>query len=171
MAFVSDVKSAFLNQTGFILDLNRSRLKSVGIQGTSNAGQVDIFATDTAPVSATYGQAGNVITVSSTAHGLVTGQKIGIAYSAGTGGTSMCGNNVVTVVDANTFTLPCINSFTITGTPACRYVADGEWLMTFTTAATDIFHNYFRLPEDGVLATKKVFCSISNISAVTVFHA
>lgn len=171
MRLTSDIKSAFLNQTGFILALDRSRIKAISVQGTANAGQLDVFATDVAPVAATYGQAGNVITVTSSGHGLVSGQVIGIAYSAGTGGTAMCGNNVVTVVDANTFTLPCINSFTITGTPACRYVSDGEWLLTLTVAATDIFHNYFNLPEAGLLATKKVFCSISNVSAVTVFHA
>lgn len=171
MSFMSDVKSAFLNQTGFVIALNRSRIKAISVKGGNIAGQADVFSTDTAPVAATYGQAGNVITVTSNAHGLVTGQKIGIAYSAGTGGTAMCGNNVVTVVDANTFTLPCINSFTITGTPACRYVADGEWLLTLTTAAGDIYQNYFRIPEDGLLATKKVYCSLSNVSSVTVFHA
>jgi hypothetical protein len=171
MAFMSDVKSAFLNQTGFILPFDRSRIKALGIQGSATAGQLDMFATDAAPVAGTYGQSGTVITVTKNGHGLVNGQKIGIAYSAGTGGTAMCGNNVVTVVDANTFTMPCINSFTITGTPACRYVSDGEWLITLTVAATDIFHNYYKLPEDGILATKKVYCSMSNVSAVTVFYA
>lgn len=172
MGFMSDVKSAFINQTGFLLNLNRSRLRAIAVRGSaSNASQLDVFATDTAPVTGTYGQSGFVITVTRNGHGLVNGQVIGIAYDPGTGGTAMCSNNVVTVIDANTFTLPCINSFTITGNPACRIVPNGEWLMTFALAATDIYNNYFRLPEDGILATKKVFCSMNNTTAVTVFYA
>lgn len=170
MAMQTDVQSRYLNQTGFIIPDDRCRIKALSVQGGSSASQVDLFATDTAPVAGTYGQSGNVITVTKTAHGLVTGQKIGIAYSAGTGGTAMCGNVTITVTDANTFTIPCINSFTITGTPACRYVEDGRWLMTFTLAATDIFNNYFLLPGQGVLAKKKVFASLNNLTALTVFY-
>ena len=170
MAMQTDVKSAFINQTGFIIPDTRSRIKSVSTRGTSSAGQLDIFATGTAPVAATYGQSGFVITVTSTAHGLVSGQKIGIAYSPGTGGTSMCGNVVITVNDANTFTIPCINSFTITGDPACRYVANGEWLMTISLAANDTFNNYFLIPGQGVLAENKVFCSMANVAATTIFY-
>jgi len=171
MGFSSDVKSAFLNQTGFIIPLGRSRIKALSVKGSTSASQVDLFATDTAPVDATYGQSGNVITVTKVGHGLTTGQRIGIAYSAGTGGTAMCGNVTITVTSADTFTIPCINSFTITGTPACRYVVGGTWLVTFTLAAQDIFNNYFDLPGDGLLATKKVFGSLDNLSALTVFYA
>jgi len=166
----TDVLSRYLNQTGFIIPDERSRIKSIAVKGGASAGQIDLFSTDAAPVAGTYGQSGNTITVTKTAHGLSTGQKIGIAYTAGTGGTAMCGNASITVIDANTFTIPCINSFTITGTPACRYVVDGEWLMTFTLAATDIYNNYFLLPGQGVLATKKVYASMNNITAATVFY-
>ena len=166
----SDVRSRYLNQTGFVIPDVRSRIKGVAVKGSNLASQVDLFATDAAPVTGTYGQAGNTITVTKSDHGLSTGQKIGIAYSAGTGGTAMCGNTTITVVDANTFTIPCINSFTITDSPECRYVTDGEWLLTFTLAATDIFNNYFSIPEKGILATKKVFASMSNLTALTVFY-
>jgi hypothetical protein len=170
MAMQYDVKSRYLNQTGFIIPEERSRIKSLSVKGSSNAGQVDLFATSAAPVAATYGQSGNTITVTKVGHGLSSGQKIGIAYTAGTGGTAMCGNAVITVTGDDTFTIPCINSFTITGTPACRYVVDGEWLMTFTLAATDIFNNYFLLPGEGVLARDMVYASMSNVTAVTVFY-
>lgn len=170
MAMQTDVKSRYLNQTGFVIPDERSRIKGVAVKGGNSASQVDLFATDAAPVAGTYGQSGNTITVTKSAHGLSTGQKIGIAYSAGTGGTAMCGNVTITVVDANTFTIPCINSFTITGSPACRYVTDGEWLLTLTLAATDIYNNYFPIPEQGILAKKKVFASMSNLTALTVFY-
>jgi hypothetical protein len=170
MAMQTDVSSRYLNQTGFIIPEERSRIKAIAVKGGANAGQIDLFSTDAAPVAGTYGQSGNTITVTKVAHGLSTGQKIGIAYSAGTGGTAMCGNATITVTSADTFTIPCINSFTITGTPACRYVVDGKWLMTFTLAATDIFNNYFPLPGQGVLATKKVYASMNNVTAATVFY-
>ena len=170
MGMQTDVKSAFINQTGFIIADTRSRIKAVSTRGTTSAGQLDMFATGVAPVAATYGQSGFVITVTSNVHGLVSGQAIGIAYSPGTGGTSMCGNVVITVTDANTFTIPCINSFTITGTPACRYVANGTWLMTLSLAANDTFNNYFLIPGQGVLAENKVFCSMTNVAATTIFY-
>jgi hypothetical protein len=171
MGMQYDVQSAFINQSGFITAVNRTRLKGVSARGNANnAGQLDMFATPTAPVAATYGQSGAVITVTSNNHGLVNGQKIGIAYSPGTGGTAMCGNVRVTVTDANTFTIPCINSFTITGTPACRYVPNGAWLMTLSIASTDIFNNYFLIPGEGILADNQIYCSMSNVSAVTIFH-
>ena len=171
MAMQYDVKSGFLNQTGFITPHERIRIKSLAIRGTTSAGQIDIFATDAAPVAGTYGQSGTTITVTKADHGLSTGDKIGIAYTAGTGGTAMCGNPTITVTGDDTFTIPCINSFTITGGPACRYVTNGgAWLMTFTLAANDTFNNYFLIPGEGVLAEKKVYCSMSNIAEATIFY-
>lgn len=171
MTMQTDVRAAHINQTGFIIPVERSRIKSVSVRGVNgSASQLDLFSSNTIPVSGTYTQSGNTITVTKSNHGLQTGQKIGIAYSAGTGGTAMCGNVEITVTDANTFTIPCINSYTITGTPACRYVVGGDWLMTFNLAATDIYNNYFLVPGQGVLATQRVYASLNSITAVTVFY-
>jgi hypothetical protein len=171
MAMQTDVKAAYLNQTGFILGSNRSRIKGISVQGSATAGQIDIFSTSVAPTAATYGQAGTVITVTSVAHGLSTGTQIGIAYSAGTGGTAMCGNTTITRTGADTFTIACINSFTITAGAACRYVVEPNgWLSTFTLAAGDTFNNYFLLPGEGILSSNKVYCTMTNISAVTMFY-
>jgi hypothetical protein len=167
----TDVKSAYLNQTGFILGSNRSRIKGIAVQGSANAGQIDVFATSVAPTAGTYGQSGATITVTSVTHGLSTGTQIGIAYSAGTGGTAMCGNTTITKTGNDTFTIDCINSFTITGTPACRYVVEPNgWLMTFTVAAEDTFNNYLPLPGEGILANNKVFCTMTNVSSTTIFY-
>jgi hypothetical protein len=97
---------------------------------------------------------------------------IGIAYSAGTGGTATCGNIAVTVTDGNVFTITCINSVNITAGANCRFVKDGgEWLMTFTLSANDIYNNYFEIPEAGVLAKNKVHATMTNVTAATVFYA
>ena len=172
MGAISDVKSAHLNQTGFLVPLDRSRIKGVSVKGSASAGQVDFFATSVAPTAGTYGQSGTTITVTSNGHGLSTGDVIGIAYSAGTGGTATCGNIAVTVTNVNVFTITCINSLTITAGANCRFVKDGgEWLMTFNLSANDIYNNYFEVPAAGVLAKDKVYVTMTNATAVTVFYA
>jgi len=170
---LSDVKSAQIHQTGFMLPFERVRVKGISVRGTNSAGQLDLFATDTAPVSATYGQSGNTITFSSNGHGLKTGDKVGVAYSVdGSGQASTCGSRVITVVDADTFTAECINSFTVTAGTACRYVVgENEWLFTTTIAGTDIFQNFFDVPGAGLLAKQKVFASLIGLSSASIFYA
>lgn len=169
----SDVRSAQIHQSGFMLPNERIRIKGISIRGTADAGQLDLFATDTAPVSATYGQSGTTITFTSNAHGLKTGDVIGVAYSVdGSGRASTCGSRTITVVDADTFTAPCINSFTVTAGTACRYVVGtNEWLFTATIAATDIFQNFLDIPGAGLLAKQKPFASLINISSANIFYA
>jgi hypothetical protein len=76
------------------------------------------------------------------------------------------------VVDADTFTATCINSFTVTAGTACRYVTgSNEWLFTTTIAATDIFQNFFDVPGAGILANNKPFASLINISSANIFYA
>jgi len=170
---ISDVKSAQIHQSGFMLANERIRIKGISVRGTSTAGQFDLFATDTAPVSATYGQSGTTITITSVGHGLQTGDRVGVAYSVdGTGKASTCANRVITVTGADTFTIQCINDFTITVGTACRYVSgDNEWLFTATISATDIFQNYFDVPGEGLLAKQKPFASLINISSANIFFA
>lgn len=169
----SDVRSAQIHQSGFMLPNERVRIKGISVRGTNSAGQFDLFATDTAPVTATYGQSGTTITFTSNAHGLKTGDVIGAAYSVdGSGRASTCGSRTITVVDANTFTAPCINSFTVTAGTACRYVVGtNEWLFTATIAATDIFQNFLDIPGAGLLAKQKPFASLINISSANIFYA
>ncbi len=170
---ISDVKSAQIHQSGFMLANERIRIKGISVRGTASNGQFDLFATDTAPVSATYGQSGTTITVTSNAHGLTTGDSVGVAYSVdGSGRASTCANRTITVVDVDTFTMQCINSFTVTAGTACRYVSgENEWLFTATIAATDIFQNYFDVPGAGILANNKPFASLINISSANIFYA
>jgi hypothetical protein len=169
----SDVKSAQAHQSGFLLPDKRVRIRAISVRGSANAGQLDLFATDTAPVSATYGQSGTTITVTSNSHGLKTGDAAGVGYSVdGSGKASTCGNRTITVVDANTFTMPCINSLTVSSGTACRYVVGpNEWLFTATLAATDIYQNYFEVPGAGLLAKNQPFASLIELSSVNIFYA
>ena len=170
MGMQTDVLSGHLHQSGFVVLQNRSRVKAVSYKGTANAGQLDLFSTLTAPVTATYGQATNTVTVTRNGHGLVTGDLIGIAFSLGTGGAAFSGNYSITRVDANSFTVTSPNAATITAGANCAYVVNGTWLLTFESTAADTYQNYCLLPGEGILAIQTVYAYMSNIDVVTVFY-
>lgn len=171
MGMQYDVRSGHIEQSGYIIPYTRSRLKGLSFKGTASAGQLDVFSTNSAPVTAAYGQSGTTVTITKVGHGLQPGQKIGIAYAAGTGGTGVCGNvTIATVPTADTFTYECINSYTITGSPACYYVVGGEWMASFNCAAGDTYNNYFLLPGEGILAEAKIYARLNNINSVTIFY-
>ena len=166
----TDVKQAHINQSGFLV-LGRNRVRALSFVGTASAGTLAVFDTDTAPVtsSVTYGRTGTTVTVTKTAHGLVTGDTVGIHFEAFPSATD--GNYVITRVDANNFTLTDINSGSISGSPAAVYVSGGgSWLLTYESAATDIFNNSPDIPEDGVLAIKGVYAYMDNITVANIFY-
>jgi len=162
------VKQAHINASGFMV-LGRNRVKAISFTGSATAGYVTLFDTTVAPVTtATYGRSGTTITVSSTGHGLVTGQVIGIDFAAGTGGTATNGNYPVTVTNANTFTVTDINSGSITAGASMVYA--NRWLMTYDVAASDTFNNAPFIPDDGVIATDGIYAQISNVVACNIYY-
>jgi hypothetical protein len=168
----TDVLSAHLHQSGFLIAQSPARIKSVSMKGTSNAGQLDLFSTTTAPTTATYAQSGTTVTVTSNAHGLNTGDRIGIAFALGTGGAALSGNYTITKTGANTFTLTNPNTLSITAGAGCVYVSDAlaSWLMTFETTAGDTYQNYFLLPGEGVRSLLGTYAYMSNVDIVTIFY-
>ena len=166
----TDVKQAHINQSGFLV-LGRNRVRALSYVGTSSAGTLAVFDTATAPVTSgvTYGRSGTTVTVTKTAHGLVTGDVIGIHFEAFPSATD--GNYAITRVDANTFTLTDINTGSITGGPAAVYVSGGgSWLLTYESSATDIFNNSPDIPESGVLAIKGVYAYMDSIAVANIFY-
>jgi hypothetical protein len=170
MTMQTDVLSGHLHQSGFIVTQSRSRVKSVSYKGTASAGQLDLFSTTTAPITATYAQSTTTVTVTKSNHGLTTGDIIGIAFALGTGGAAFSGNYSITRVDANTFTITSPNSASITAGAACVYVVNGTWLMTVETTAGDTYQNYLLLPGEGILSKQTVYAYMSNIDVTTVFY-
>jgi hypothetical protein len=162
------VKQAHLNASGFMV-LGRNRVRGISFTGSATAGYVALFDTTTAPVtSATYGRSGTTVTVSSTAHGLNTGDVIGIDFAAGTGGTATNGNYAVTVTNSSTFTVTDINTGGITAGAAMVYAS--RWLMTYDVAASDSFNNAPFIPEDGVLAVNGIYVQMSNVVACNIYY-
>jgi hypothetical protein len=162
------VKQAHLNASGFMV-LGRNRVKAISFTGSATAGYVTLFDTTVAPVTtATYGRSGTTVTVTSTAHGLVTGNVIGIDFAAGTGGTATNGNYSITRVDANTFTLTDLNSGSITAGAAMVYAS--RWILTYDVAAGDNYNNSPFIPDDGVIVFDGIYAQMSNVVACNIYY-
>jgi hypothetical protein len=168
----TDVKQSHLNQSGFLY-LGRTRMKGISLRGnTSLASQIDIFDSTTAATAATYAQTGYVVTVTSTGHGLNTGDRVGIAFTVGTGGGATNGNYTITKLTADTFTVTTINSLSITAGAVCRYVSgtNVSWLMSLDLVSGDTYSNYQLFPGEGILVTQGIYAYLSNIPAVSIYY-
>jgi hypothetical protein len=168
MGMQTDVKSATLVSSGF-MTLFGTRVKGISTKGTASAGQLDLFDTTTAPVAATYGRSTTTITVTSNGHGLKVGDKVGIAFEAGTGGTATSSNYIIaTVPDANTFTVTDINSGSVTAGAVCNYA--GAWLVSFRLTAGDTYANYWLVPGEGILARNGIYARMTNLTSSSIFY-
>jgi len=163
----TDVKSGHLNNSGFVV-LGRNRLKAISMVGTATAGTLDIFDTTTAPVSATYERAATLITVTKTAHGLVTGDVVGLAFATASGTSGTNGNYIVTRTGANTFTVTDINSGTVVAGTAATY--SSLWLATYDTGASDLFGNFALIPGEGMLVKNGIYLSMSNLLSANIYY-
>jgi hypothetical protein len=166
MGFQFDVLSAHINASGQLVN-GRTRLKALIQIGTATAGTVNMWDTTTAPVAVTYGRSGTTVTVTNNAHGLVTGDVVGLTFAAGTGGTATNGNYTITKTGANTYTITDINSGSITagasGTQGTR------WLMSLDTNATsDVVP--LLIPGDGIVARNGIYGQMSNQTGLTIFY-
>jgi hypothetical protein len=164
-----DVKQAHLNGSGIFV-VGPTRIKGISLTGTASAGQLTMFDTLTAPVTtAIYGRSGTTVTITQSAHGLATGQVIGIDFAAGTGGTATNGNYAITVTNSSTFTITDINSGTITASPTLVY-STGKWLLTYDIAAGDSYNNSPVIPGEGVRVDTGVYGYISNLTAANIYY-
>jgi len=169
MAMQYDVKQAHLNGSGIFVPFG-TRIKAISLTGTASAGTMVLFDTVTAPVTtATYGRSGTTVTITQSAHGLTTGQTIGIDFAAGTGGTATNGTYAVTVTNSSTFTVTDINSGTITASPTLVY-STGRWLATYDIAAGDYFNNSPLIPGEGVRAVTGVYAHMTNLAAANIYY-
>ena len=171
------VRSGHLHSSGFIRKA-RTAVKALDVVGTASAGILELWDSPTAPVTTgTYGRSGTTVTVTDTAHGLSTGDIIGISFEPDGGVIATPGNYEITVVDADTFTLVDINTGTIANDPDCRYVSgvDGQglesrWMATWHTAAADTFFNGFGIPGNGLIARKTLYVYSSNLASINVYY-
>ena len=167
----TDVLSGHIHQSGYIVQQYRSRIKGISVRGGTPASELSLFSTETAPIAATYAQNNATVTItSSTAHGLTTGQVVGISYQPGTGGAATSGNYAANVSNATVFTVVSPNPNNVTAGAVCHFVVNGTWLLTLDLAAGDTFQNYFLLPGEGILCKQQCYALLSNVTTCTVFY-
>jgi hypothetical protein len=169
MAMQYDVKQGHIDQSGFLIKFP-SRVKGVSYVGTATAGFVVLFDTLTTPVSSSvsYGRSGTTVTVTKVAHGLSTGDKIGIHFESGTGGAATDGNYTITRLTADTFTLTDINTGTITASPTAVYST--KWLLTYNSSAADTYNNAPIIPGEGVRVDNGVYAYMVNVEATQIYY-
>lgn len=172
MSMQYDVLAGHLDVSGFIAPNGRNRVKQITFQGSGGgAGVVEVFDTTAVPTTASYGRTDTLVTVTKSAHGLVTGDRVGIGYSAAGGASGTDGNYTITRVDANTFTITDPNTGTVTPGTACRYVNGGaRWLVSFGTAQSVTTPVAVLVPGEGILAARGIYMTLTNTSYVTVFY-
>ena len=163
----TDVKAGHLNNSGFVL-LGRTRLKAISMVGTATAGTLDVFDTTTAPVSATYARTAAVITVTKVAHGLVTGDVVGLAFATASGTSGTNGNYSITRTGADTFTVTDINSGTIAGGTVALYST--LWVASYDIGAGDLFGNFALIPGEGILIKNGIYFSMTNITSANIYY-
>jgi hypothetical protein len=169
MTMQYDVKTAKIQGSG-LLFVGRVRLKQGTVIGNGTAGYIDFFDTATAPTAATYARTLKVVTVTKTAHGLNTGDSIGIAYVAAGGVAPVSGNYQVTKIDADTFSITDLNSGTIAGGTVCNYVnGGGKWAMGINTG-TNLQPFQLLVPGEGILCEQGVYANSSNITSTQITY-
>jgi hypothetical protein len=160
---LTDVLSAHLNQSGLLVS-TRTRLKGVIGTGTNVAGTINLWDSVVAQTTATYGRTGNVITVTSNAHGLLPGQNVGITFAAG-GATN--GNYVIQTATTNTFTVTDLNSGTVAPGTTCGF--NTRWLMSVDTNASDDVITLL-IPGEGIVARNGIYATMTNQTSLTIYY-
>ena len=164
MSMQYDVKSGHLNVAGFFL-IGRTRLKGL-MTVSSGASAITLWDTATVPVTATYERDGTLITVTENDHGLTNGQTLGLNFAVATlQGTA--GNYVISVLNANTFTVTDVNTGTVNAGTACVYAQ--RFLMAADGNAAGNVQTIL-IPGEGILALNGIYVSTSGATGVTVFY-
>jgi hypothetical protein len=167
MAMQTDVLSSHLNSSGQMV-VGRTRLKGIISMGTATAGTINFWDSTRAPTAVTYGRTGTLVTVTHVAHGLSTGDDIGLTFGAdGSNRAATNGNYTVTVLTADTYTVTDINSGTVTGGTAAN--ENARWLTSFdTNTASDV--TTLLIPGQGMLAQNGIYGQMTNQTGLTVFY-
>jgi hypothetical protein len=166
MGMQTDILSAHINVSGQML-VGRNRLKGLAITGGGSAGNMYLWDATSAPVAATYGRSSTgLITVTLNAHGLATGDQVGLIFAAGTGGQGTTGNYTVTRTGANTYTVQDINVGSVTAGAAA--LQGTKWITSVDIAANEVVT--MPLPGQGILCDNGIYATVTNLTGLTIFY-
>ena len=165
MTMQYDVKSVHMSSTGVAVNY-RTRIKGAIVSANASAATRNTVFANNVTQTGTYGRSTNTVTVTITNHGLTSGDRVWLDFSAGTGGTETDNVYSVTVSDANTFTVTDSASGTITGSPAVSMYAD--ILMEADSYNPTAFPVV--VPGEGILATEGIFVGLVANVTTTLFY-
>jgi hypothetical protein len=165
MAMQYDVKSAHLSASGVAVTY-RTRIKGAIVSANASAATRNTVFANNVTQTGTYGRSTNTVTVTITNHGLATGDRVWLVFSAGTGGTATTNVYAVTVTNANVFTVTDTASGSITGSPAVTMYAD---ILLEADSYNPTAFNVI-IPGEGILASDGIYVGlVANVTA-TVFY-
>jgi hypothetical protein len=114
-------------------------------------------------ISGTYTRSTTTATVTAQNHGLVVGEYTFIDWSGGTNPTDNF-YRVVTVADANTFTVTVADAGDASGN---ALVYNDVMVISKVTTANDVFNI---VPGEGILARKGIRIYLENSVTATIYY-
>jgi len=159
MGMQYDVKSEHSSASGVAVNY-RTRLKGVVVSANTTAATRNVIFADNTTLSGTYNIPGSTTcTVTITAHGLATGDRVWLDF---TSGSAVDNVYVVTVTSANAFTVTTA-SLTTNGN-VTMYAQILMEVDAYYPAAYNVF-----IPGEGILAENGIYVGlVANLTA-TIF--
>ena len=157
MGMQYDVKSKYATASGLLLPF-RTRVKAFFFgAATTNPGVVGMY--DNSSITGTYARATTTATVTALNHQLEVGDSVYLDWD-------LTDNiyQVVTVADANTFTVTVANTG---GTSGAVTVYNDVLVVSKVTTSNDVFNI---IPGEGLLARNGVRVYLENSVPVTVYY-
>jgi hypothetical protein len=156
-----DVKSVHMQASGVAVNY-RTRLKGSIISANAAAAARNVVYANNSTQTGTYNIPGSTVcTVTITAHGLTTGDRVWLNFTTGSGAT----NNVyaVTVTSPNAFTVTTA-SLTTNGN-VTMYATILMEVDSYNAAAFTAF-----IPGEGILAENGIYVGLVANLSTTVFY-
>ena len=160
MAMQYDVKSEHSSASGVAVNY-RTRLKGVVVSANTTAATRNVIFADNTTLSGTYNIPGSTTcTVTITAHGLATGDRVWLDF---TSGSAVDNVYEVTVTSANAFTVTTA-SLTTNGN-VTMYAQILMEVDAYYPAAYNVY-----IPGEGILAENGIYVGlVANLTA-TIFY-
>ena len=156
-----DVKSQYATASGLIIPFH-TRLKAFLFgSATTSPGIVGMY--DDSAISGTYTRSTTTATVTAQNHGLIVGEYAFIDWSGGTNPTDNF-YKVVTVTDANTFTVAVVDTGDASGN---ALVYNNVMVISKVTTANDVYNI---IPGEGILAQKGIRIYLENSVTATIYY-
>ena len=159
----TDVKSAIAKNTGLLVTQIPARLKSITVTSATVSARNVAICDPTVNASGTYSRTNpsSTITVTIVNHGFVTGQRVFLDFTSGTGRD---GVYTITKTGNDTFTCADVATTTTSGN-VTAYSSIALEIDTFNTVGLPIL-----IPGEGIYCPNGIFVGCGSSVTATVFY-